>query len=53
MGFQKYTRAEGHEPERNPGRISKFLQKLGKTSASELTDEERQQLADENAQTDE
>lgn len=43
MGFQKFNRSEGHQTQKH-GKISNFLQKLGKTSAGELTDEERQLL---------
>lgn len=47
MGFQKFNKSEGHTPS-EPGKISKLLKRFGKTSAADLTDEERRQIDGEN-----
>ncbi len=50
MGFRKITLAETYHvvSDEHQARISSRLSKLGKTSVSELTDEERQQVLSEN-----
>ena len=52
MGFQRYTKAEGFKAVAS-NKINTVLQRFGKKSVSELTDEERRELENDTEQTNE